>query len=71
MSLTDNERKALDDLVEAVEHLMLDMSPESVGRIADYVGENGTDGEGGVAEDGVVLESLRLIVDQMARARTR
>ena len=65
--LTVEERKAKDRFVRAVEALMLDMDADSVGRIADYVGEHGTDGDGGTREDGAVLECLRVIVDGMGR----
>jgi len=64
--LTAEERKAKDRFVRAVEVLMLDMSAEEVGRIADHVGEYGTDGYVGAIED-AVLECLRVIVDAMSR----
>ena len=62
-ALTKKERRAKDAFVRAVETLMLDLTPESVGRIADCVGECGTDGDGGALEDEAVLECLRVIVD--------
>lgn len=65
--LTTEERKAKDRFVRAVEALMLDLDAESVGRIADYVGEHGTDGDGGTREDGAVVECLRVIVDAIGR----
>ncbi len=65
--LTGNERRVLRDFVRVVEEMMLDMDAEAVGRIADYVGEHGTDGDGGIREDGAVVECLRVIVDEMGR----
>jgi hypothetical protein len=65
--LTGKEQRVLRDFVDVVEEMMLEMDAESVGRIADHVGEHGTDGDGGVREDGTVLECLRLIVDEMGR----
>jgi hypothetical protein len=65
--LTRNEHLAKCDLVDAVERLMLDMDAEAVGRIADYVGEYGTDGDGGTREDAAVVDCLRVIVDAMGR----
>lgn len=67
MNLTRKEQAAKDKFVRAVEHLMLDLTPEEVGRIADDVGEHGTDGDGGTREDGTILECLRLIVDEVNR----
>ena len=61
--LTSAERAAMRRFVSAVETLMLELTPEQVGRIADYVGEHGTDGDGGDREDAVVVECLQLIVD--------
>jgi hypothetical protein len=63
--LNREEMRLKDKFVQAVEIMMLDMSAEEVGRIADYVGEHGTDGDGGTREDGTVLECLRIIVDAM------
>jgi hypothetical protein len=65
--LTSAERTALRRFVSSVETLMLDYTPEQVGRIADYVGEHGTDGNGGDREDAVVLECLRIVVDEVNR----
>ncbi len=65
--LTRKERAAKDKFVRAVEHLMLDLTPEEVGHIADDVSEHGTDGDGGTIEDGTILECLRLIVDEVNR----
>ena len=65
--LDAGEVMAMRRFVGAVEHLMLDLDAESVGRIADYVGEHGTDGDGGVREDGAVVECLRVVVDAMGR----
>ena len=65
--LTAEERRAKDKFVRAVETLMLNLDAESVGRIADDVGEHGTDGDGGVREDAAVVECLRVIVDAMGR----
>ena len=55
-SLSRSEQKAKRLLVVAVETLMLDLDAEAVGRIADDVGEHGTDGDGGSLEDAVVFE---------------
>ena len=65
--LTSAERAAMRRFVSAVETLMLELNPEQVGRIADYVGEHGTDGDGGGREDAVVVECLQLIVDVVGR----
>jgi len=64
--LTGNERKALRDFIEATEHLLNEFDPEAVGRIADYVGEHGTDSDN-ARDDGVILECLRIIVDEVNR----
>ena len=61
--LKGNERRVLRDFVRVVEEMMLDMDAEAVGRIADHVGEHGTDGDGGVREDAAVVECLRVVVD--------
>lgn len=65
--LTATERRVKERFVRIVETMMLDMDAESVGRIADYVGEHGTDGDGGTLDDGAVVECLRVIVDSMSR----
>jgi hypothetical protein len=65
--LSKSEIRAKDKCVRAIETLLLDHDAESVGRIADYVGEHGTDGDGGAREDAVVLECLRVIVDNHGR----
>ena len=65
VALTAEEAHFKARFVQAVEALMLDLDAETVGRIADYVGEHGTDGDGGAVEDGVVVECLRVIVDAM------
>jgi hypothetical protein len=49
--------RALEDLFEAGE--------ESVGRIADHVGEYGTDSGGGTVIDTAVTEGLRHVVDNI------
>jgi hypothetical protein len=67
VKLSAAEAHAKDRFVRAVETLMLAMDAESVGRIADYVGENGTDGDGGAREDAIVFECLRVIVDNHGR----
>jgi hypothetical protein len=64
--LTAEERKAKWQFVLAVEALF-DLGAKSAGRIADEVGELGTDGDGGVLEDAAVVECLRIIVDAMGR----
>jgi hypothetical protein len=65
--LTKEQAAAMRAFVRATEALMLGLSAEEVGRIADYVGEHGTDGDGGALEDGAVVECLRVIVDAMGR----
>ena len=65
--LSKSESDAMHQLVRAVETLLLDLDAEAVGRIADYVGEHGTDGDGGANEDAVVVECLRVIVDSHGR----
>ena len=67
VKLTHTESRAKLKFVRAVETLMLDLNVELVGRIADYVGEHGTDGDGGALEDAAVVECLRIIVDAMGR----
>lgn len=67
MRLSAKERAAKRKFVDAVERLMLDLTPEGVGHVADDVAENGTDGDGGTVEDGTILECLRLIVDEVNR----
>ena len=67
IKLTVEESRAKNKFIRGVEALMLDMDAESVGRIADYVSEHGTDGDGGSIEDGLVVECLRVIVDAMGR----
>ena len=65
--LTKQERKAKEQFIRAVETLMLDLDAEAVGRIADHVGEHGTNGDGGMLEDAAGVECLRVIVDAMGR----
>jgi hypothetical protein len=65
--LNREEVRLKENFVRAVEELMLDFNAETVGRIADYVGEHGTDGDGGAREDAAVVECLRIIVDAMVR----
>jgi hypothetical protein len=62
--LTAEERKAKWQFVLAIEALF-DMGPASVGRIADDVGEFGTDGDGGLLEDAAIVECLRILVDRV------
>lgn len=64
--LAVHERHALGVLAEGIRGL-LSLTPEAVGRIADYVGEYGVEDET-VLQDGVLLECLRIMVD--ARNRT-
>ena len=66
-TLTATEQRVKERFVRIVETMMLDMDAESVGHIADYVSEHGTDGDGGSIEDGLVVECLRVIVDAMGR----
>ena len=65
--LSKTESDAMHKFVEAVEALLLDLDAEQVGHIADHIGENGTDGDGGDNEDAVVVECLRVIVDSHGR----
>ncbi len=61
--LSISELKTLRGLVLGVRGLR-DLDAESVGRIADYVGEFGFD-DLTVLEDSVVVEVLRIVVDAM------
>ena len=63
VKLSAAEAHAKDRFVRAVEALLLDMDAESVGRIDDHVGEHGTSGDGGAREDAIIVELLRLIVE--------
>jgi len=68
--MADTYLPGVDELrafVRATEALMLGFSAEEVGHLADYVGEHGTYGNGGVREDAAVVECLRVIVDAMGR----
>lgn len=67
--LSTIEERSRDNFVSAVEALMLDHDAASVGRIADNIGEYGTGGSGGLAEDEVIRECLRIIVDAKARQK--
>ena len=60
IKLTGNERRALRDFIEATEHLLNEFDPEAVGRIADYVGEHGTDSDN-ARDDAVIVECLIFI----------
>jgi len=68
IKLTFRESQAKVRFVHVVETLMRDLDAESVGRIADYVSEHGTDGDGGAREDAAVVECLRVIVDAVGRS---
>ena len=59
--LAVHERHALGVLNEGIRGL-LSLTPESVGHIADYVGEYGVEEET-VLQDGVLMECLRIMVD--------
>ena len=61
--LARREEAAMRTFIRAAEKLLLEFDAESVGRIADYVGEHGTDGDGGAREDAAVMECLRVLVD--------
>jgi len=65
--LNMEERRLKANFVKAVEEMMLDFNAKTVGRIADDVGERGTEGDGGTREDAAVVECLRVIVDAMGR----
>ena len=67
--LSTIEERSRDNFVSAVEALMLDHDAASVGRIADNIGEYGAGGSGGMAEDEVIRECLRIIVDAKARQK--
>jgi len=62
--LSIRERNAMRKFVSAVEGLM-DLGAESVGIIADHVGEYGTGSDGDALEDAVVVECLRVVVDRV------
>ena len=65
--LAVHERHALGVFNEGIRGL-LSLTPESVGRIADYVGEYGVEEET-VLQDGVLVECLRIMVDAKANRR--
>lgn len=65
--LTAKERIGMRKFILAVEYLLA-LDAESVGHIADHVGEHGTDGDGGMGEDSIVVECLRVVVDNHHRA---
>lgn len=65
--LARREEAAMRTFIRAAEKLLLEFDAESVGRIADYVGEHGTDGDGGAREDSAVMECLRVLVDAKGR----
>jgi hypothetical protein len=67
--LSRAELAAKHAFVFAVEALLLDHDADAVGRIADDVGERGASGDDGAREDAVILECLRLIVDNHWRRR--
>ena len=62
------EHIAMTRFARACEMLLLDLDAESVGRIADYVGEHGAGGDTSLV-DAVVLSCLRVIVDNHGRRR--
>jgi len=62
--LTPREQELKDAFVRAVEDLLL-AGEESVGRIADHVGEYGTDSDHGSVADGVVTDCLTIVVDNV------
>lgn len=61
--LSPFEKELKDALVQAVENLLA-AGEDACGRIADHVGEYGTDSDDAVA-DGVVVDCLRVIVDNV------
>ncbi len=63
--LAVHERHALGVFTEGIRGL-LRLTPEAVGRIADYVGEYGIEDETAL-QDGVLLECLRIMVDAKSR----
>ena len=67
MKLAVHERHVLGVFAEGVRHL-LTLTPESVGRIADYVGEYGVEEETAL-HDGVLMQCLRIMVDAKARQK--
>jgi hypothetical protein len=62
--LTPREEELKTALVHAIEDL-LEAGEESVGNIANNVGEYGTDSGYGQVVDGVVEECLRIAVDNV------
>jgi hypothetical protein len=62
--LTAREQELEDALIKAVEDLLL-AGPEAVGHVADHVGEYGTDSDYGGVVDGVVVECLTIVVDNV------
>lgn len=57
------EHIAMARFARACEMLLLDLDAESVGRIADYVGEHGAGSDYDAVVDAVIVELLRLIVE--------
>jgi hypothetical protein len=62
--LTPREQELKDAFVNAVEAL-LQAGEEAVGHIADHVGEHGTDSDDGAVVDGVVVDCLTIVVDNV------
>jgi len=62
--LTAREEELKVAFIKAVEDL-LQAGEESVGRIADHVGEYGTDSDHGSVVDGVVVDCLTVVVDNV------
>ena len=65
MDLTPREHELKNSFVQAVEALMLEADAQAVERIALFVHEHGTDGDGGAIEDATVVDCLHLIVCNM------
>ena len=62
--LTPREQELKVALIRAIESL-LQAGEESVGNIADHVGEYGTDSDHGGVVDGTVEECLRVVVNNV------
>lgn len=62
--LTPEEEELKEAFVRAVEALLL-AGEETVERVADHVGEYGTDSDHGSVVDGVVVDCLTVLVDNV------
>jgi len=62
--LTEREKELRDGLVRAVEAILLE-GEVAAGNIGDHLGEYGTDSDYGAVVDGVVVDCMRVIVDNV------